>query len=135
MTSTKDGSKHKSLIPQLRLLRKRRALENERKPISTKMKTWKYKAKNVRDFAWTASKKFVWDAMEHKNALGQSVMAMSYYGKEAYPIYNKYSTKVVDHTLTTYSKYSIPYPYPVAISVEAANGMEYPMICFQSRSC
>jgi hypothetical protein len=55
---------------------------------------------------------------------------MSYYGKEAYPIYNKYSTKVVNHTLKTYSKYSIPYPYPVAISVEAANGMEYPMICF-----
>ncbi|HPZ89716.1 MAG TPA: M1 family aminopeptidase, partial [Flavihumibacter sp.] len=30
----------------------------------------------------------------------------------------------------TYSKFSIPYPYPVAQSVEAANGMEYPMICF-----
>lgn len=114
----------------IEVVTKAEALENEKMPISTMMKTWKYKAENVRDFAWTASKKFVWDAMEHKNSLGQSVMAMSYYGKEAYPIYNKYSTKVVDHTLTTYSKYSIPYPYPVAISVEAANGMEYPMICF-----
>jgi hypothetical protein len=55
---------------------------------------------------------------------------MSYYGPEAYPLYRKYSTKVVAHTLKTYSKFSIPYPYPVAISVEAANGMEYPMICF-----
>ncbi|MBL0100441.1 MAG: hypothetical protein IPP49_10700 [Saprospiraceae bacterium] len=55
---------------------------------------------------------------------------MSLYGKEAYPIYNKYSTKVIDHTLRTYSKYSIPYPYPTARSVEAANGMEYPMISF-----
>ncbi|HMR86501.1 MAG TPA: M1 family metallopeptidase [Saprospiraceae bacterium] len=106
------------------------AKANEKTPISTKTKTWKYKAKNVRDFAWTASKKFAWDAMPHYNELGQKVMCMSLYGKEAYPIYNKYSTKVIDHTLKTYSKYSIPYPYPVAISVEAANGMEYPMISF-----
>jgi len=106
------------------------AKANEKIPISTKTKTWKYKAKNVRDFAWTASKKFAWDAMPHYNELGQKVMCMSLYGKEAYPIYNKYSTKVIDHTLRTYSKYSIPYPYPVAISVEAANGMEYPMISF-----
>ncbi|MBP9054952.1 MAG: M1 family metallopeptidase [Saprospiraceae bacterium] len=106
------------------------AKANEKTPISSKMKTWKYKAKNVRDFAWTASKKFVWDAMPHYNELGQKVMCMSLYGKEAYPIYNKYSTKVIDHTLRSYSKYSIPYPYPVAISVEAANGMEYPMISF-----
>lgn len=114
----------------IEVVTKQEALDNEKRPVSTKTKTWKYKAKNVRDFAWTASKKFVWDAMRHTNPLGQKVMAMSYYGKEAYPIYNKYSTKVVDHTLNVYSKYSIPYPYPVAISVEAANGMEYPMICF-----
>ncbi len=106
------------------------AKANEKTPISTKTKTWRYKAKNVRDFAWTASKKFAWDAMPHYNELGQKVMCMSLYGKEAYPIYNKYSTKVIDHTLRTYSKHSIPYPYPVAISVEAANGMEYPMISF-----
>ena len=106
------------------------ALENERQPISQKTKTWKYKARNVRDFAWTASKKFVWDAMPHYNDLGQKVLCMSLYGKEAYPIYSKYSTKAVDHTLRIYSNYSIPYPYPVAISVEAANGMEYPMIAF-----
>lgn len=106
------------------------AKANELTPISKKMKTWKYKATNVRDFAWTASKKFVWDAMPHYNSLGQKAMCMSLYGKEAYPIYNKYSTKVIDHTLMTYSKYSIPYPYPTAISVEAANGMEYPMISF-----
>jgi hypothetical protein len=106
------------------------AKANEKQPISSQTKTWRYKAQNVRDFAWTASKKFVWDAMPHTNELGQKVICQSLYGKEAYPIYRKYSTKAVDHTLRTYSKYSIPYPYPSAISVEAANGMEYPMICF-----
>ncbi len=93
-------------------------------------KTWIYKADNVRDFAWTSSRKFIWDAMAHYNEDGKRAMCMSYYAKEAYPIYSRFSTKAVAHTLKTYSKYAIPYPYPSAISVEAANGMEYPMICF-----
>ncbi len=97
---------------------------------NTRTKTWHYKAENVRDFAWTASRKFIWDAMAVDNGEGKKVMCMSYYPKEAYPIYRKYSTKAVAHTLNTYSKYSVPYPYPTAISVEAQNGMEYPMICF-----
>ena len=57
-------------------------------------------------------------------------MCMSFYGKEAYPIYSKFSTRAVAHTIKTYSDFTIPYPYPVAQSVEASNGMEYPMICF-----
>ena len=92
-------------------------------------KTWIYKADNVRDFAWTSSRRFVWDAMPAMIE-GKKAMAMSYYAKEAYPIYSKYSTKAVAHTLKTYSKFSIPYPYPVAISVEGNQGMEYPMISF-----
>ena len=102
----------------------------EQQSPSNRTTTWHYKAENVRDFAWTASRKFIWDAMPHINELGDRVMCMSYYAKEAYPIYSKYSTKATEHTLDVYSRYSIPYPYPVAISVEAANGMEYPMICF-----
>lgn len=42
----------------------------------------------------------------------------------------KFSTKAVAHTVRTYSKFTFPFPYPVAQSIEAANGMEYPMICF-----
>ncbi|MFL5809724.1 MAG: M1 family metallopeptidase, partial [Flavisolibacter sp.] len=98
---------------------------------STKTKTWSFKAENVRDFAWTASRKFVWDAMPTV-VEGKKIMCMSYYGKEAYTLWSKYSTKVVAHTVKTYSKFSIPYPYPVAQSVEASNGMEYPMICFNN---
>jgi len=106
------------------------AKEMEKTKRSKGTKTWKYSAENVRDFAWTASRKFIWDAMPHTTTEGKKVMCMSYYAKEAYPIYNKYSTKATEHTLDVYSRMSIPYPYPVAISVEAANGMEYPMICF-----
>lgn len=106
------------------------AKANEKADKKQRTKTWHYKAENVRDFAWTASRKFIWDAMAVDNGEGQKVMCMSYYPKEAYPIYSRYSTKAVAHTLKTYSKFSIPYPYPTAISVEAQNGMEYPMICF-----
>ncbi len=92
-------------------------------------KTWIFKADMVRDFAWGSSRKFIWDAMPAM-VEGKKVMCMSGYGKEAYSLYRKYSTKVVAHTIKTYSKFTIPYPYPVAQSLEAASGMEYPMICF-----
>ncbi|RYU89958.1 M1 family peptidase [Mucilaginibacter terrigena] len=96
---------------------------------STAKKTWVFVANNVRDFAWGSSRKFVWDGMGAKVA-GKNVMCMSYYGKEAHNLYSKYSTRLVAHTVKTYSDFTIPYPYPVAQSVEASNGMEYPMICF-----
>ncbi len=96
---------------------------------STAKKTWIYKADMVRDFAWTSSRKFVWDALP-AYVEGKKIMCMSFYGKEAYNLYRKYSTKAVAHTIKSYSHFTIPYPYPVAQSVEAMNGMEYPMICF-----
>jgi peptidase M1-like protein len=122
--------KAKKANEPLEIITLKEAKKAEKKKQTKDTKTWIYKADNVRDFAWTASRKFVWDAMPHITEDGKKVMCMSYYGKEAYPIYSKFSTKAVAHTLKTYSKYSIPYPYPSAISVEAANGMEYPMICF-----
>ena len=96
---------------------------------STSKKTWIFKAENVRDFAWTASKKFAWDGMA-TYINGKRIMCMSYYGKEAYPLYHKLSTRLIAHTLKVYSSFTIPYPYPVAQSVEASNGIEFPMICF-----
>ena len=96
---------------------------------STQKKTWIFKAENVRDFAWGSSRKFIWDAVP-AYVEGKKVMCMSAYGKEAYGLYRKFSSKTVAHTIKSYSKFSIPYPYPVAQSIEAANGMEYPMICF-----
>ncbi len=107
----------------------REEAERNEKSKSTDTKTWTYHAENVRDFAWTSSRKFIWDAMG-VDIDGKKVMAMSYYPKEAYSLYSRYSTQAVAHTLEVYSKFTIPYPYPVAISVEASNGMEYPMIAF-----
>jgi len=90
------------------------AIANEKEGTGRK-KRWHFRAENVRDFAWTASKKFIWDALAYETTDGKKVMCMSYYPKEAYPIYRRYSSKAVRHTLNVYSRYSIPYPYPVAI--------------------
>jgi hypothetical protein len=108
--------------------------KEKEKTKSTQKKTWVFKADMVRDFAWGSSRKFIWDAMP-AYVEGKKVMCMSAYGKEAYNLYRKYSTKAVAHTIKTYSSFTIPYPYPVAQSLEAANGMEYPMICFNFGRC
>lgn len=96
-------------------------------------KTWIYKAQNVRDFAWASSRKFIWDAQQVE-VEGKKVWAMSYYPKEGNPLWEKVSTKSIAHTLKVYSKQSIAYPYPVAISVHGpVGGMEYPMISFNNQ--
>jgi hypothetical protein len=94
-------------------------------------KTWIYKADNVRDFAFASSRKFIWDAMQ-VDVEGKKVWAMSLYPKEGNPLWGQYSTMVVAHTLRSYSKHTVAYPYPVAYSCHAVagGGMEYPMISF-----
>ena len=111
------------------IVRTQSEAEKLEKTRSKDKKTWIYHAQNVRDFAWTSSRKFIWDAMAVKQT-GSDVMAMSYYGKEGNPLWEQYSTRVVAHTIKSYGSRTFDYPYPVAISVEASNGMEYPMICF-----
>jgi hypothetical protein len=104
--------------------------EEKEKSKLTSTKTWIFKAKNVRDFAFATSRKFIWDAQNQKVG-NQNVLCMSYYPKEGNPLWDKYSTKLVAHTIKTYSKFTVDYPYPVAISVHSKSiGMEYPMICF-----
>lgn len=104
--------------------------EKAEKSKSTEKKTWVFEADSVRDFAFATSRKLIWDAMGVKFG-DRTVMAVSYYPKEGNPLWEKYSTRVVAHTLRVYSKHTIEYPYHKAISVHAkAIGMEYPMICF-----
>jgi len=92
--------------------------------------TWRYRAKNVRDFAFASSRKFIWER-QAVNIGKNKVMAVSIYPKEGNPLWEDYSTKAVIQTLKTYSKFTFDYPYPKAVSVHAKNiGMEYPMICF-----
>jgi hypothetical protein len=104
--------------------------EKAEKGRTTNTKTWKFKAKRVRDFAFASSRKYIWDAMA-TSVNGKKVMAVSLYPKEGNPLWEEHSTRAVAHTLVEYSKLTFDYPYPKAISVHSERqGMEYPMICF-----
>lgn len=104
--------------------------EAAEKGFSEKKKTWKFSAKNVRDFGIASSRKFIYDAMAVKIG-NRTVMAESVYPKEANPLWGETSTLTVAHTLKSYSSHTFDYPYPKAVSVSAEDqGMEYPMICW-----
>ncbi|MCX2794960.1 M1 family metallopeptidase [Microbulbifer thermotolerans] len=111
------------------IITKEEALKNE-KSRSKKRKTWIFEAENVRDFSWASSRKFLWDAQGYKKG-GTDTLAMSFYPEEGMPLWDKYSTETIIHTMDVYNRYSFDYPYPVSISVNGpVGGMEYPMITF-----
>ncbi len=102
---------------------------------STKEKTWKFKANDVRDFAFASSRRFIWDAMGVPMADGRTVLAQSMWIPEGDCLWKRYSTKAIAHTIKWYSHYTFDYPYPVAWSIDGNMGMEYPMIAFNYGRC
>lgn len=111
------------------IVTEKEAIQKEKTRAKEK-KTWEFHADNVRDFAFASSRKFIWDAQAVKIG-DKTPLAMSFYPKEGNPLWEQESTKAVKNTLEVYSRMTIDYPYPVAISVHTASiGMEYPMICF-----
>jgi hypothetical protein len=110
------------------------ARANERRGTRSEA-TWEFHARNVRDFAWASSRKFIWDALGvEQDGQGEApdlIMAMSFYPNESEPLWSTFSTRAVEHTLDVYSGFSFPYPYPTAQSIAGPQGgMEYPMITF-----
>lgn len=98
---------------------------------SNRKKTWHFKAENVRDFAWASSRKFQWDAQGYETRDDRTVLAMSYFPREANPLWGLYSTASLIHSMDVFGKATFPYPYPVLISVNGkVGGMEYPMLAF-----
>ena len=95
--------------------------------------TWRFSADNVRDFAFSASPAFAWDAMGVPiPGSNHTAMAMSMWPAEGDGLWDKYSTHAVAHALESYSQTAMPYPWPVAWSVNGVvgGGMEYPMMTF-----
>ena len=128
--------KAKSEYEQPVIIASQQEAEKRETKKSDKKNTWIFHAENVRDFAFASSRKFIWDAMAVKQENSEDVMAMSMYPKEGNPLWEKYSTKAVAHTVKWFSHYTFDYPYPVAWSINAARiGMEYPMICFNYGRC
>lgn len=117
------------------IVSEKEAIKKSKKNSSPNTKTWSFKANQVRDFAFATSRRFIWDAMNTRLPNGNTALAMSMYVTEGNCLWSKYSTKAVAHTLKSYSKYTVDYPYPVAWSIDGSMGMEYPMICFNYGRC
>ncbi len=96
--------------------------------------TWKFKIDNSRDFAWTASKSFVWEGIkinlpEDKKALGISLYPIESMKPDSW----ERSSEYVKFSIEYFSKKWFTYPYPCAVNVASnLDGMEYPGIVFCS---
>ncbi|RYY59330.1 MAG: M1 family peptidase [Chitinophagaceae bacterium] len=96
--------------------------------------TWKFKIQNSRDFAWAASKAFVWDAARMNLPDNKKGLAMSVYPAEAGGARGwGRGTEYTKGSIENYSKRWFPYPYYSAVNVASnIGGMEYPGIVFCS---
>lgn len=96
--------------------------------------TWHYRAENVRDFAFGASDRYVWDATSavtgDRDGDGREdrVLIHALYRPDA-AAWNR-SAEFSRFTIEYLSEYLMPYPYPHMTAVEGiiGGGMEYPMI-------
>ena len=87
-------------------------------------KTWRFTARNVRDFAWAASPDFRWDASSWNGILIQTFYRP---GARPWEEANKMAWFTIKHFSETWGTY----PWPHATTVEGlVEGMEYPMLTF-----
>jgi Peptidase family M1 domain len=98
----------------------------------TGTKTWKFKIRQARDFAWASSPAFMLDAARINLPDGKKSLAISAYpvesaGEKAWGRSTEYTKAAIEH----YSAKWYPYTYPAATNVAGnEGGMEYPGIVF-----
>ncbi|NJD20861.1 MAG: M1 family metallopeptidase [Gemmatimonadetes bacterium] len=93
--------------------------------------TWRFRAENVRDFAWGTSNRYVWDgtvaAYRNDDGTTRSSAIYTLYRPDR-PNWER-SAEFARHAIETHSGW-YPYPYPHMTVNEGVigGGMEYPMI-------
>ena len=94
------------------------------------MKTWRFRAVNVRDVAWGAAPDFRWDATSTGPIAGApgGVLCQAYYQEPRAGRAWEQGAEQTQWTIRHYSRLVWPFPYPQATSVAGpVGGMEYPM--------
>jgi len=99
--------------------------------------TWRFRAENVRDLAFSATRSSLWDgaraAVGDRNGDGETdYIRVNSFWRETAPLWSK-SIEYMQHSITFLSEYTgLSYPWPHMTAVEAANiiggGMEFPMM-------
>lgn len=92
------------------------------------MLTWRFRAENVRDFAFGASDAYLWDATYAETGAGRSGIH-AFYRPDATGPWDR-SAEFSQFSIEFLSDYFLPYPYPHMTAVEGiiGGGMEFPMI-------
>jgi len=106
-------------------------------PSSEKMKTIRFVAENVHDFAWFADKRFHVLKDEVALASGKKVDAWAFFTNQQATYWTE-AANYVSRAVSFYSETVGEYPWPQATAVQSAlsagGGMEYPMITVIGRS-
>jgi hypothetical protein len=98
--------------------------------------TWRFSARNVRDFGWATSNRYRWDArvaqIPGESGGTRPVLVHSLYRNGA-PGWEE-SALYGDHSVEFLSRMQVPYAYSqLTISEGPIYGMEYPMLVFIGR--
>ena len=99
--------------------------------------TWRFRADSVRDVAWAASAKYLWDATNA--AVGDvdgdgrpdTTAVHAFYRPELRASHWDESARYSRHSVEFFSRYLLPYPYPHMTAIDgptSCGGMEYPMM-------
>jgi hypothetical protein len=98
---------------------------------------WRFRASNVRDFAWGTSDRYLWDAWHAVvgdrtgDAKPDTALVQSFYRPSRIPWAWDHSAEYARHSIEFLSGYLWPYPYPQMTAVDgvtSCTGMEYPMM-------
>jgi hypothetical protein len=103
---------------------------------TTPTSTWHFTASNVRDFAWGAGNRYIWDVCSAlvKNDHGgtDTVMISSFFRKsDAAAAWSLGGARYTRDAIEQMSAWLWPYPYPQMTSMEGVltgGGMEFPML-------
>ena len=102
-----------------------------------RMLTWRFTASQVRDFAWTTSSRYVWDAARvsvgdaNGDGTGDFSLVQALY-RPQYTLWRE-TARYARHAIDFLSRFLWPYPYPHMTVVEGlavGGGMEFPMTTF-----
>ncbi len=92
---------------------------------------WRFKAENVRDFAFAASDHYLWDATHAvvDSAAGRSTLVHAVWRPDR--PHADTAARMAAHAIAFHSAHIAPYIYPqITVSDGGSGGMEYPMIVF-----
>jgi len=97
--------------------------------------TWHWTARNVRDFVWGTSPRYVWDAAravtDSSNGKLATSLVSALYRPENRRSYWDEAARYGRHAVEFYSRKLWPYPYPHMTAVDGPDGcggMEFPML-------